>query len=298
MTETVLVFGASGQVANAIKKFHNKPDLVVIAAGRDTCNIANVDEVFQTLDWVQPDFVVNAAAYTAVDKAQYAQEEAFLINEYGARNVAAAAYLASKPIIHISTDYVFSGEKKEPYLEFDITHPVNIYGQSKLAGEISVKTSHPQHIILRTSWVYSSTGSNFVKTMLKLAVERNEIAVVCDQSGNPTSADEIAGAIISILQKVRNEPSKIQYGTYHFCGSLQRSWAEFADDILTTSQILGGPSASIIPVSTQQYGSETRRPAMSTLDTSLFKMHFDYKQVPYEYNLQKVVSEILNAENY
>ncbi len=296
MTQSVLVFGSSGQVATAISLFQNKQGFVTTTAGRAVCNIANTDEVFETVKKVRPDFVVNAAAYTAVDLAQHEPEVAFRINEAGAKNVAEAAVEVDAPLIHISTDYVFSGDAKSPYSELDETAPLNIYGRSKLAGEIAVEATHARQIILRTSWVYSPIGTNFVKTMLKLAADKDELSVVSDQFGNPTSADEIAGAIFSILKLIQFNPDKVQYGTYHFCGSVLRSWATFAEDIFDVSRSLGGPNARVIPISTRQYGSTTGRPAFSALDCSRFRSTFDYVTDPYKDSVRKVVSEILKIE--
>lgn len=170
-----------------------------------------------------------------------------------------------------------------------------MYGQSKLAGEKTVRDANPRHVILRTSWVYSATGSNFLKTMLKLAADRAELTVVSDQFGHPTIANEIAGAVLAIAGKLRLKNDQSAYGTDHYCGTQMRSWAEFAADIFTESRKLNGPAAIVTPVTTAQYGSKTSRPLWSVLDTSHFKTAFEYEQQSCNDCLHDVIENVLDS---
>ena len=178
------------------------------------------------------------------------------------------------PLIHLSTDYVFSGRKATAYVESDETGPLGVYGKSKLAGELAVRTANPDALILRTSWVYSPFGSNFVKTMLRLAGERPELRVVDDQVGNPTSALDLAEAILRIAPRVREKAGA--GATFHVAGSGSTSWCGLAKQVFETSRLAGGPTAEVVPISTSEYPTPARRPANSRLDTSAFRTCFGH----------------------
>jgi dTDP-4-dehydrorhamnose reductase len=249
----------------------------MIPIGRPELDLASGIDLTPVLAGARPDAIVNAAAYTAVDRAEQEPELAMAVNRDGAAAVARAAVTLNVPLIHISTDYVFSGEKDTPYEESDPTGPLGVYGQSKLAGEEEVRRLAPVHVILRTSWVYSPFGSNFVKTMLRLAATRPRISVVADQIGNPTSALDLADAVILAARQIVAAPDKA--GTYHAAGSGESSWAEFAEHVFSESRRLGGPFAAVDPIRTSDYPTAARRPRNSRLDSKKFSVVFG-QQLP------------------
>jgi dTDP-4-dehydrorhamnose reductase len=229
--------------------------------------------------------VINCAAYTAVDRAEADVELAHQVNAIGAGNVAAACAQAGIPLIHLSTDYVFDGERGRPTREDDVTQPLNVYGRTKLAGEIAVRERLETHIILRTSWVFSSTGQNFVKTMLRLAANQPEIRVVNDQVGGPTAADDIAQAILTIVSCC-SELGFADWGTYHFSGQPSVSWHQFASAILRDSNV------KVLPIATKEYPTPARRPRYSVLDCSRIARVFGIQQPDWRMSLQKVCNEL------
>lgn len=263
----VLVAGASGQVAQALKA--SAPDgLIVSALGRPDLDVSHVRSVDQVVEQYQPDVVINAAAYTAVDQAEADEAGAFAVNAVGAEALARAASRIDAPILHLSTDYVFDGAKSSPYHEADPVAPLGVYGRSKLAGEAAVAAANPRHLIFRTAWVYSPVGKNFAKTMLRVAGMREEIGVVHDQIGNPTSAADIAGALWQVIDQIILAPDRLVPGVYHLTGSGEASWAEFAEEIFRISAAAGGPSARVNRITTAEYPTPTQRPANSRLDCS------------------------------
>jgi dTDP-4-dehydrorhamnose reductase len=222
-----------------------------------------------------PAVVVNAAAYTAVDKAENDAEAVRVVNVEGARIVAATCAQLRIPLIHISTDYVFDGSKAEPYSESDATCPLNVYGQSKLESEHNVVSSCEEHIILRTSWVYSPFGHNFVKTILRLAETRPEIGVVSDQFGNPTFALHLAEVILKTARRIVSEPAPHRLaGIYNVAGRDDTTWYDFAKEIFRCSRALGGPSAHVRPIATAEYETPAKRPANSRLDCTKLERVF------------------------
>jgi dTDP-4-dehydrorhamnose reductase len=240
-----------------------------------------------------PDVIINSAAYTAVDKAESEQEAAFALNRTGAGLLAEEAAKRGAAIIHISTDYVFDGRKSVPYVETDAVAPQNIYGQSKLQGEQAVRQMNPEHVIARTAWVYSATGSNFVKTMLRLAGERDSLRVVDDQIGNPTYAPHLAQALLEIARKVRHAPRDDQWGTYHLAGLGDVSWCGFAREVFRVSAELGGPSASVTPISTADYPTPAARPKNSRLDCSKAKQMFGVALPDWREGVRECVTRLL-----
>ena len=219
MPRKIFIVGDHGQMAQALARIYSARGDMVKSVGRAKVDIADESAVRSTILAFRPDLVINAAAYTAVDKAEDDADQAYRVNRDGARHVAAASRATAAPLIHISTNYVFDGTKSTPYLETDLTNPIGIYGQSKLAGEAAVTAEIPDHVILRTSWVYSADGSNFVKTMLRLASERNEIGVVNDQSGAPTFAADLAAAIATVGEMLLSGPDRSALsGLYHATG--------------------------------------------------------------------------------
>jgi dTDP-4-dehydrorhamnose reductase len=263
----VLVAGASGQVARALVDMAPGVPVDVIALGRPELDLADAASIAAVVAGVSPSLVINAAAYTAVDQAESDEAAALALNAGGAGALAAAAARVGAPILHLSTDYVFAGDKDAAYAETDPVGPTGAYGRTKLAGERAVASANPQHLILRTAWVYSPFGKNFVKTMLRFAESREEMNVVHDQRGNPTSAHDIAGALWQLSQRITDDPAALAPGTYHMTASGEASWAEFAEEIFRVSTELGGPSARVNRITTADYPTPARRPANSRLDS-------------------------------
>lgn len=244
--------------------------MTVIPVGRPELDLAQPASSLQALAAAEPDCIVNAAAYTAVDKAEAEPDLAMRINGFGAGVVAAAAAALGVPLIQISTDYVFDGTSPRPWRESDATAPLGAYGRSKLAGEEAVAASTEDYAILRTAWVYSPYGGNFVKTMLRLAETRDELGVVSDQLGSPTSAPDLAEAIIAVARSLVAHPDDASLrGVFHAAGTGEASWADLAEAVFAASAALGGPSAKVNRIATADYPTPARRPANSRLDCSL-----------------------------
>jgi dTDP-4-dehydrorhamnose reductase len=262
----IVVTGVSGQVATALSELGASGRAEVILVGRPALDLARPATVQDALKGLRADVIVNAAAYTAVDKAESDAAMAFAVNATGAGAVAQAARDLAVPIVHLSTDYVFDGEKKEAYVEGDPVGPTGVYGASKLAGEQAVANGNPLHVILRTAWVYSATGANFVKTMLRLAHSKAELGVVHDQVGNPTAAPDIAEAIFAISNALTRKGSPERFGVFHLSGQGQASWAEFAEAIFDDAKRRGAPHAAVKPIATSEFPTAARRPANSRLN--------------------------------
>ena len=225
----LLITGHHGQVGQALIQQAAAHNFQVAAYDRSELDIADRAAVLQAVEREQPAVIINAAAYTAVDKAESEPAAAYAANAEGAENLARAAHAAGAAILHISTDYVFNGQTERPYRETDAPDPQTIYGQSKLAGEQAVQAACPRHIILRTAWVFGEHGHNFVKTMLRLGRERDSLGIVADQSGAPTYAGHIAAALLHIAGRTQTE--NCPYGLYHFSGSPYTTWHGFAAEI-------------------------------------------------------------------
>lgn len=267
-TMRLAVTGKEGQVACSLREIGSRQDIEVVPMARPAFDLLRTGSIRDSLLAVNPDVVVNAAAYTAVDQAEKEPDLAMQINGIGAGAVAEAAHSLNIPIIQLSTDYVFDGTKSTPYVEEDCPAPLNAYGASKLAGERAVASTTPNHVILRTSWVYSHTGRNFVRTMLRLARERNELRVVADQYGSPTYAPDIAFAIAKIARRLVEEPDVYQLrGLFHLSGSGETTWAAFASEIFAMSAGRRESGPTVIPIPTAGYPTPARRPANSRLDT-------------------------------
>ncbi|WP_395661129.1 dTDP-4-dehydrorhamnose reductase [Aestuariivirga sp.] len=284
----ILVTGRSGQVVMALlERSALVPGVEVIALGRPDLDLEDTASAGAAIAAVRPDMVVNAAAYTAVDKAEQESALAFAINRDGAAAAAAAAARLGAAFIQLSTDYVYPGDKTGAYVESDETGPLGVYGQSKLAGEEAVKLAHPSPLILRTSWVYSPFGGNFVKTMLRLGKERAVLNVVDDQIGNPTSALDIAHAVLRIA------PGLPGGGTYHLCGSGDVTWYGLARETFALSKSLGGPCAEVKPITTAEYPTPARRPANSRLSMDAFAARFGFRLRPLQEALAETVSRLV-----
>lgn len=282
----ILVTGKEGQVARSLAVLGRDHDLVF--AARPEFDLADFATIEACVERVRPDLVVSAAAYTAVDRAEDEPELALRINGEAPGVLARAAARAGASIIHLSTDYVFGGEGEAAWREDDPIAPVNAYGRSKAMSEAEVVASGADHAILRTSWVYSPYGSNFVRTMLRLAAERDSVRVVADQVGNPTSAADVAGGIAALIAQWRP-------GTYHLAGEGDASWAAFAEAIFVESAACGGPVATVVPIGTDEYPTRARRPANSRLDCGRFAATFGWRPAPWREALRPVVGEILGG---
>lgn len=287
------VTGREGQVARSlVEQARRRNDIEVVVVGRPDLDLEDATTIMPALEAARPDVIVSAAAYTAVDRAEDEAALAFAINHDGAGHVAAAAAQLDVPVIHLSTDYVFDGEMSRGYTEEDPTGPGNVYGASKLAGEKAVRDVNPKHLILRTSWVYSPFGVNFVRTMLRLAGQNENISVVADQRGCPTSALDIADAILHVAMRARIDG--FPWGTYHFAGTGETSWSDFARHILMTSRQLGGPYAHVTDISTADYPTRARRPSNSCLSSKKFTAAFGWTSRHWRESTKEVVTRLIS----
>ena len=268
MTETVstvLVVGRSGQLARSISACAWS-GLDVVCLGSDEMDLARPDAIASRLDAYAPALVVNAGAYTAVDKAEDDERAAFAVNRDGPAALASACARAGIPLIHVSTDYVFDGTKSGAYREDDAVAPLGVYGASKLAGEEAVRSACPRHVILRTSWVYSPYGSNFLKTMLRLAESRDEVSVVSDQFGCPTYAPDLADAIGAVAPRLL--AGEEICGTFHAAGCEATNWHDFAAGIFAEAASRGMKVPVLKAIPTSDYPTPAKRPMNSRLDCS------------------------------
>ena len=263
------VIGLQGQVARALAETGPVLDLEIVHLGRPLLDLAVPATVQPALAAATPHLVVNAAAYTAVDQAEREPNVAIAVNGGGAGAVAEACRALGIPVIHLSTDYVFDGHKKNPYVEEDLVAPASVYGASKLAGEQAVAAATEDYVILRTAWVYAPYGKNFVRTMLALAETRDQVRVVADQLGCPTYAPDIAMAIVSIARSLLVNPSDPRLrGIFHLTGRGETSWAGFASDIFAFLAAKGLPHPELTPITSAEYPTPARRPANSRLNCS------------------------------
>lgn len=288
----IAVTGKSGQVTSALQAL-KAPDIEVIAIGRPELDLLAPSMVRETIAKLKPDVVVSSAAYTAVDKAESDEAAAFAINRDGAGAIAAAAAELSIPVIHLSTDYVFDGDKLERYVESDPVGPVSVYGRSKLEGEYAVAAANENHVILRTAWVYSTFGHNFVKTMLRLAETRDELSVVSDQLGCPTSANDIAEAIVKIAARLSSDSSPDLRGVFHLAGSGETNWAEFARYILSILEEKTGRRVIVRDIATADYPTAAKRPANSRLCCDKLKRLYGVSMPEWQVSTRAVVTKLL-----
>ena len=259
----VLLTGRDGQVARSLlEKAESLPDMELIPAGRPEVDLAEPGSVARVIRAVSPDLVINAAAYTAVDQAEDEPELAFRINAEAAGEAAAAARAVNAAILQLSTDYVFDGQARVPYKEDAATNPLSVYGASKLAGEDAVRAANPDHLILRTAWVYSPFGRNFVRTIVAAARDRDSLNVVDDQHGSPTSALDLADAIIAIAANWPLDSGRI----YHLAGSGSASWFGLASEVMANCRRLGLPAADVKPIATADWPTKAARPLYAVLD--------------------------------
>ena len=281
----ILITGANGQLGQSIAEISkNYKEIECFFVTRNELDITNEDLVNHYFDDKSFDFVINCAAYTAVDKAEDDQENAFLVNAKATEFLAKISNVKNIPFIHVSTDYVFDGTESVPRLETDQTNPIGVYGQTKLDGENLALANNPKTIILRTAWVYSRFGNNFVKTMLRLFNDKDSISVVADQIGSPTNAIDLANAILEIVSK-----DELVYGIYNYSNEGECSWFEFAQKIKEFS----GSSIEINPVPTSAYPTKAKRPAYSLLDKSKIKEVYQLEIPAWEDSLKEELKHLI-----
>lgn len=291
----VAVTGREGQVARSLAEIGASRGVEILPVGRPALDLQEPEGILPALSAVNPDVIVSAAAYTAVDKAESERELAFSVNGGGAGAVARAARSLDVPVIHLSTDYVFDGGGTTPYREDDPTGPVSAYGASKLEGERLVAAATPDHAIFRTAWVYSPFGGNFVKTMLRLGESRSEVGVVADQTGCPTSAHDIADAVLSAAERLVADRSPALRGIFHLTGSGEASWADFAEHVFSVAAALGRPPVTVRRITTADYPTPARRPANSRLSGEKLASVYGIRLPEWRSSTEAVVRRLLEA---
>jgi dTDP-4-dehydrorhamnose reductase len=290
----ILVTGRTGQlVTSLVERSRLVSGAEVVALGRPELDLENPAAIAEAVARVAPDVVINAAAYTAVDAAEDEPERAFAANAGGAGALARAGRASGARFVQISTDYVFDGALDRPYREDDPVNPLGAYGRSKLAGEQAVRDSEPDSIVVRTAWVYSPFGRNFLKTMIAASSQRDELAVVADQVGNPSSALDLADGLLALLATWRSSPRSGLGETYHLTGGGEASWHGFAEEILALSGRLGGPSARVRPIASEEWPTKAPRPRDSRLDSAKFERDFGYRAPPWQAATEETVRRVL-----
>jgi dTDP-4-dehydrorhamnose reductase len=288
-----LVVGYHGMLAQSLIPCLQQAGFTAMSQGRPALDIMDRENTHQALTTSQLDMVINAAAYTAVDQAESARAEAFKVNRDGTRHLAEACREIGIPLIHVSTDYVFDGTARKPYREDDYPAPLGVYGESKWAGEADLRARHPMHLIIRTAWLYSHNGHNFVKTMLRLGREREVLRVVNDQYGCPTYSRDLAEAITVMCQRIQQDKATVPWGTYHFCSAGQITWYDFALAIFEEARAFEQfRLQEIVPIPTTDYPTPAQRPAYSVLDCSKIQTHFGITPRPWRDSLRACVQEL------
>jgi len=285
----VLVFGSNGQLGFELMKKFEAKDLVPVGFDLPLLDITDNESVLSVITLHKPDCVVNASAYTLVDKAETEREVAFKVNRDGPCFIAKACAKARIPLIHVSTDYVFDGQKNEPYRVDDIPEPLGVYGLSKEAGEQEVRKNINEHIIIRTSWLYGDHGHNFVKTIMRLAGEKDVISVVNDQYGSPTYAGDLAEAIIAIIKTIRTCKDCV-WGTYHYTGQGVTTWYDFAREIVEVARREKKLAVrEVKPIPSSEYPTPVKRPMYSVLDCSIIEERFNIRTKPWRESLERML---------
>ena len=292
----IAVTGTQGQVVRSLAERGAARGIEVVSIGRPDVDLTEPVALARAIEAAQADVVINAAAYTAVDKAESEPEAAMAVNAAGAQAVAEAAARLGLPVVQISTDYVFDGRLDRPYCEEDSVNPINVYGRTKLAGEYAVAAANPHHVIVRTAWVYSPFGNNFVKTMLRLGETRDKLAIVADQSGAPTSALDIADGLILIAEKLGGGPRDIAlYGTFHMTGAGATNWADFAGAVFAEAAARGRRPVAIEPIATAQYPTPAARPANSRLDIAKISQTYGVALPDWRQSVRSCVARLLGG---
>lgn len=284
----ILIVGAAGQLGRELQRAV-PAEWSVRAVASDECDLTRHEAVERLIGEVRPDVVVNCAAYTAVDQAETEREKSDAVNWHAVENLARVAAATEVAMVHISTDYVFDGESREPYRESDPTAPINHYGEGKLRGERAIAESGCRGITIRTQWLYSPYGKNFVKTMLRLAEQQREVRVVDDQRGCPTAADDLAAAIVAILPEVVADRT-LRGELFHYASKGEATWREFADEIFSVA----GCDCRAVAITTDDYPTAARRPRNSVLDCSKICKRFGIEQPDWRASLRRNIERIKN----
>jgi dTDP-4-dehydrorhamnose reductase len=292
----ILVTGSSGQVVRSLVHRSAASGDQILPIGRPQLDLAGeASQIVDAITTERPDAIVSAAAYTLVDKAESEHDLAFAINARGPVAIATAARELGVPLVHLSTDYVFDGSGARPYVEQDATAPATVYGASKLAGEEGVLEGHDNSAVLRTAWVYSPFSSNFVKTMLRLAKTNQHLRVVADQVGNPTSALDIADAVLAVIANLKGGIDPQHRGLFHMTGSGEANWADLAEAVIQVSAEVSGPTANVTPISSADYPTPAKRPANSRLDCSKLESIHGVRLPHWRTSLPEVVRAVVAA---
>jgi dTDP-4-dehydrorhamnose reductase len=294
----LLLLGGTGQVGEELRALAMPHGVEVVAPGRSVLDLQDADAIDQVVAAGPWGVVINAAAYTQVDRAESDQAVAFAINAAAPSRLAAETGRRGIPLVHISTDYVFDGKKGAPYHEQDAVAPVNAYGRSKLAGEEGVGAGNPRHVILRTSWAYSPFGTNFVKTILRLAAGRDRLTVVADQRGCPTAARHIARTCLDIAMRCTSDPAQAPYGVYHFAGAGEASWFELAEAIVDLSAGRRARSPQVVPIRTCDYPTPAARPLDTRLDCTAIIHAFGVAARPWREALEETINRLPPNEDF
>jgi dTDP-4-dehydrorhamnose reductase len=288
----ILVAGKSGQLARCLRDSAVLRNVPMVAVGRPELDLENGEGIDRVMAAIEPSAIVNAAAYTAVDRAEAEPERAFAVNCGGAALLADAAARRGIPFIQISTDYVFDGSKHSPYREHDVPAPLNVYGASKLAGETAVLKACPRAAVIRTSWVYSPYGSNFVRTMLRASETQRVVRVVDDQRGAPTSAADLAAAILAIVERLRSANCCDNAGIYHLAGDGETNWHGFAAAIFVSLARRGRRAPGLQTIMTAEYPTPACRPKNSCLDSSKAERIFGVRLPPWRSSLEECLDRL------
>lgn len=300
MNPRIVVTGSAGMLGAETVGALRRAGFRAVGLSRSVMDIARPESVRSALGAMDAvDLVINCAAYTAVDKAESEPGAAFAVNRDGAANLAGECARLGIPLIHISTDYVFDGKSRLPYKEEHPVNPVNVYGLSKEQGEAAIRRGIGRHIIVRTSWLYGAGGRNFVKTILGLGMERDELRVVCDQHGCPTWSSDLADCLVRLAEGVSGNSGGVGWGTYHFCGKGVATWYEFASAVLAEAQRRKprpGGMAKVLPVATGAYPTAAARPQYSVLDCGKIEAVFGVRPPAWEKSLERLIEELLDPD--
>ena len=293
----IAVIGSNGQLGSELIRQGGRHGLPILALDYPEIDISDSASIDSRIESREIDLIINAAAYTAVDRAESEPETAFAVNREGPAHLADKCRKRGIPLIHVSTDYVFDGTKPDAYIEEDPVAPLGVYGESKAAGEAEVRERIAKHIIVRTAWLAGVHGHNFVKTMLKLGREKDTLRVVSDQFGCPTIAADLADAILKVVRQAeKNQP--VKWGTYHYCGAGKTTWHGFATAIFEIAgQYEKFAVKNVVPISTAEYPTPVRRPANSVLNCSKIERHFGIRPRPWRESLTAMIEQLykLNA---
>lgn len=291
----ILITGAKGQVGTELTRQAITRGHEIYGFGSKELDITNQEQLNNTVAKINPDVIINAAAYTAVDKAETEQELAYRVNSQGSENLATVCRDYDVPLLHISTDYVYDGEKQTPYLETDQPNPTGVYGASKLQGDEKIQKIWPKHIILRVSWVFGAHGNNFVKTMLRLAEQRDELSIVDDQFGAPTSASAISACLLDILEKETFNQSHYPWGVYNLQSDPGVTWYGFAQEIFHQARHLGiiHKSMKLNPIPSSEFPTPVKRPANSKLNGAKLRQNFEILPAKWSSDLSEILKSLL-----